>query len=411
MSVVEKSSLESIRIFVFSFCLFALVAFALKPMAGHLLEVTDFPEYYCAAKFAVSGNAAAAYVPADLELAEHNSFPGMGDRFLVFPYPPMALLGLYPLGLLPPRPSLVVWTIFLIGCLSLSVIVVRRMFELTTRQTLWLSALIACSGPAWEAIRMAKVTPLLLVCLTTMLFALRKNRIGLAATAAAVALMKPDLMLPFLAFAGGSGRVRFVAQAAAVVAALNLLALVILGTPAFANFLTLVPEISRHPSWMVPSVQPTLSAQLEIANVLDAVKAVTFGRSIYVVTLAVSFIFGLVSRGNERWLERALLVVLPLTLMTALHCHNYEMLLLAPTLIFTFKTIWDTRMFEGRRAKLSLCVLVSSVILLMPLYNFIHYGLNLRGAQFNLLFWWLLALTLCGALNVDRTIEKPAASA
>jgi len=69
---------------------------------------TYFSPFHAAARLALQGEAAEAYLPERLLAAQQETIPGTDDVF-VFPQPPFFLLLVLPFGLLPYLPGLVAW--------------------------------------------------------------------------------------------------------------------------------------------------------------------------------------------------------------------------------------------------------------------------------------------------------------
>jgi Glycosyltransferase family 87 len=129
---------------------------------------------------------------AVLGLERSAGFP-LGDPVLIVRNPPSALLFAVPLGLLGPRAALLLWSMFLIACLVISV---RMIWDMHGRPKNHLDFLGYSFGPALVCLLVGQVS--LLVLLGLVLF-LRLHRSSpfLAGISLWLCLLKPHLFLPF----------------------------------------------------------------------------------------------------------------------------------------------------------------------------------------------------------------------
>ena len=81
---------------------------------------------------------------------------------------------------------------------------IKRIFELDFRGTLWLIAVMLCSGAAYEAMRIDQVSSFMLCGFCFALWALKEERPVLAALGMSVVLLKPQELLPMLLFMLGA---------------------------------------------------------------------------------------------------------------------------------------------------------------------------------------------------------------
>lgn len=97
---------------------------------------------------------------------------------------------------------------------------------------------------------------------------------------------------------------------------------------------------------------------------------------------------------------------MPIGLFTALHCHNYDLLLLLPTIVvFMFGA--STKNIPSKR---KLVWLLPLVPLIMPIYNKVHYEYLLVGAPINLLFIDLSIVALSSVIWLLRGSADPTAA-
>jgi len=127
-----------------------------------------------------------------LGLEQSAGFPS-GDPTLIVRNPPSALLFAVPLGFLRPRDGLLLWSLFLLACLVVSV---RMIWAMHGRPKNQLALLGYSFGPALVCLMVGQVS--LLVLLGLVLF-LRLHRSSpfLAGISLWLCLLKPHLFLPF----------------------------------------------------------------------------------------------------------------------------------------------------------------------------------------------------------------------
>ena len=162
------------------------------PLAGNLAGSRDFVAYWA------TGHQLAAHAnPYDrdaIQRIEHSA--GLTDKaVLMMRNPPWALPLAYPLGFVGLRIAAVAWSLMLLGCLLVSVLMVRRMHGSPANRLHWLGLAFT---PALICLIMGQTS--LLALLGLVLF-LRFNRSRPLAAGAALWLcaLKPQLFLPFAA--------------------------------------------------------------------------------------------------------------------------------------------------------------------------------------------------------------------
>jgi hypothetical protein len=279
----------------------------------------------------LSGQGAGIYDLALLAAAQHELFPEMGQRVVGLYVPPFSAPLLAPVGLLPAGAAYAVWTSVLVSALVLSVFFLRAAFGLSVVQTLWLFAVLSLSGPAFESVRIGQLAPLLLLALSGAILKLKADRQWQAGVLLSVLLLKPQQLAPIVAYLAGCGRWR--ALSALVVGCLSLgaLSLVLLGPAGYDNYWRLVSGSVEDTASMQPELNPTIRGQL-LRIFPEAKSAVTlFACAVSMFSLAGIFAVGRRLRAASLWLEAGLIAAVPLGLVTSLHCHDYDLLLLVPT--------------------------------------------------------------------------------
>jgi hypothetical protein len=114
--------------------------------------------------------------------------------------------------------------------------------------------------------------------------------------------------------------------------------------------------------------------------------------------LVVIFLQGRRWGRGTHWLAIGLLVAMPLGLLTSLHCHDYDLVLMIPSLVAYLKS--------GSTAMTPRWLLVPTVVLvpafLLPFYADIHYGYLLKGGLINPLFVGLVLYSAVGIQAAAR---------
>ena len=107
-------------------------------------------------------------------------------------------------------------------------------------------------------------------------------------------------------------------------------------------------------------------------------------------------------RNANNWLEMGTLLSMPLGLLTSLHCHDYDLILLTPSIVVLCKY---RQKFETFKWLLVPCALVGASFVL-PIYLEIHYAYLLRGAVFNPYFFGLLIFAISVFVLARTNAEK-----
>jgi hypothetical protein len=209
-----------------------IVPMLVRPADGDIIG-TDFVCYWVAAGFAAAGNAATAYNDAAMSAAEHAAVSMPADAAFGFFYPPSFLLLLLPLAALPFIPALLT---FLAAGLIPYVVTLRRLLP---QRWAWLPILVAPSvvvtaGSGQNGFLSA-------ACLGGYMVLLDKRPL-LAGACLGLLSYKPHLMIgaPFALVAARRWRALFGAACSACL--LALLAFLVLGGPAWADFAAALPR-------------------------------------------------------------------------------------------------------------------------------------------------------------------------
>ncbi|MBS1955938.1 MAG: DUF2029 domain-containing protein [Cyanobacteria bacterium SZAS-4] len=378
----------------YCFSLLLLVVVGVLLSAPHL-ALKDMPEFYAPGRLMFSGTIADVYKPEVYQPLVRQLFPDHEAPILYIP--PYGLPLLLPLGCFPPALADYAWFAFLILCSFGSVVVLKLTLKLQHKYVMRIAGLLCLSGPEWEAIRNGQLAPILLLSLCGGLFFFKRDLaqsasaklIGkfkdndiFAALALTPLLTKPQLAIPVLVYLLGAGQYQVLLFVIAFGVVLNAVALIMFGSNTYAAYFALLQRVQENRVWQVPEVTPTIRGQLlRFFPTADSAVMLVSGVALCVGMICV-FLIARKYRKSSTWWEYLALGAIPTGLLTALHCHNYDLLLLLPSIVvFMFGA--STAAISNKRKLLWLLPLVP---LMMPVYNKVHYEYLLVGGSVNLLF-------------------------
>jgi hypothetical protein len=368
------------------------LGFVIFVSSASFAKISDLPEYYATARQVLDGHGPETYDVAALTKAEHELFPEMQaeNRFVAFLGLPLALPWLVPIGLIPLPAAIVVWKAIQIIALLSALILISMTYGIKRETTAWLFAWVLISGPAFEALRIDQIAPLLLFAFSLAIVLIEKNRPLYAGLALAFLFIKPQELIPILVILLGVkeyATVLFSLMWAAVVGAA---AFLMLGTKAFYNYKALVDLVVATDTFTQSNLSPTVRGQLlrilpEARHSVEVIASVVMvGGLILIYFVAKRF------AQNTHALRLAIAYALPIGLVISLHCHDYDLLLLIPGLI-TLKQ--NFAKLQKLRA-LAYLGCLAAVPFVIPVYASIHYDYLLKGAMINPIFIALLAYSL-----------------
>jgi Glycosyltransferase family 87 len=354
---------------------------------GNFGHVNDLPQYYAAGRMVLLGQGAHVYDTAALFALEKELFPTL-ERGVALFLPPPAVPLLVPVALIPLAVAPALWTIILAAALGLALWNIIRWQKLDRHASLWLIGLVAMSGPAVEALRLGQLSPLMLLALVC--FARLSERRPLAAGAVLnVLIFKPQQLFPLLIFTGaGAGRKQFAAAAAGGLL-LFAIAGIVLGNSGISEYLHLVsnPESLQL---MQPELTPTVRGQfMRVWGTHAAGANLAAVAALFLSTVAVA-VLGWRHRQRQGWMPICLAAAVPLGLVTSLHCHDYDLLLMIPGLVALVRS----QLWNNVHTGVKLAIMLGLAAFLLPFYNDIHYGYLLKGGVVNLHFLLLLAFSI-----------------
>lgn len=364
--------------------------------------ISDLPEYYAPAKLILEGHGADGYTLKGLEEAQHRLYPSMGQRIVPLFVPPQGLALLTPIAFAPPEVMRYAWKFLLAGCLAAAIFVMKKTFNLGYKQTCYLLAAIGLSDAAYNSLRIDQLAPMLLLSYIGAIYCLEKKQDIGAGLFLAFFVLKPQQLLPFLAYLAGAKRFKALIVCAIVFAVLSAIAFFQMGTTGISNYMALVSAPSSVP-YMQPELNPTVRGQLLRLFPEAAPTIFTVTSALYLATIALGVFVGWKYRHHENALRLGALGFIPLALVASMHCHTYDLLLLVPTIIMIFN---DSLLPFGQVWKLA--VMLGTIVFVLPVSIEIQHNYLLKGGQFNP--WFFLLLSLSTALFVYVWKKAPAAN-
>jgi hypothetical protein len=391
---VSRTSRRNLTFAILSLCVALLIPLsAITGSQSVFGTVSDFPEYYAAMKMVAQGRGDLIYRLPELFREQHQFFPQMQGRGIGFYIPPFAAPLLYPLSLLPPFPSYCLFMSAALSALLGGAVALGKHFKLSPTGVIFMLAVIFAGGPAFESLKIAQLSPFLFAALSFFIyFAGRRNEIA-SGLSLAVLLFKPQELLPVAVYLAFGGRGKAVLTLVGAFLVLAVISLLLFGQGGYLNYLDLLRDSAANTQYMQPELSATLRGQLLRLACLGNGTANALSAIVLACVLAVIAFVAYKHGGKDDFETGFLRLALPLGLASALHCHDYDLLLLVPWIVSLLTSRDKSRLGNLTRLALVLMLLAFSI----PLYVPIHYKWLMRDGQAaNPLF---LLLALSGALS------------
>ncbi|MBX9688384.1 MAG: glycosyltransferase 87 family protein, partial [Candidatus Obscuribacterales bacterium] len=349
-----------------------------------------------------SGQGADIYKLNSVFRIEHEYFPSMQERGVGFYIPPFATPLLAALGLLPPGIS---YLFFLsASCLSVlfSVHLLGRTFSLKLQGKAWLFAGLCLSGPLFESLKIAQLAPFLLFSISLFLLLSKQKKDYQSGAALSLLLLKPQELLPLALYLLAKRKLKVLASLILLTLVLAAISLSFLGPEGYNNYLELLKDSAANTRFMQPELSATFRGQF--LRLCEPANQMANLASAALLLLSLLLIFGqAVFNKESKEPETLLSFALPLGLLSALHCHDYDLLLLAPWGLSLYLQK-DTNALT-KAAKIAISILFA--LLSLPLYVPIHYQwLLTQKAALNPIFIAFLAACVLSILQV-RASKTP----
>lgn len=365
-------------------------------LAGYLLigslkffgALNDFPQYHATARLIAAGKAAEVYDTATLLGMERMLHPDLQRPIALFVPPPAALLFL-PIALLPAGAAFTAWMLMLVAAFGGALYAIIRTNALPLVGAAWLIAATVMFGPTFEALRIAQPATIMLLALTLASCFAAGGKKFFAGICLGVLLLKPQELLPIAIFLLGARQWRVIAGLAGVAAVLTAISIPVFGLSGYQNYLQLLADPTSA-DLMQSAINPTVRGQLALVFEIDS--PVTK----YGALAALLVAYGACLWAGIRWasssshsdnpFSKVLTVIVPVSLVTAWHCHDYDLVLLIPGLVAAF--------LQGQReqkATAPLLIILGSLPFMLPIYIPLHYFYLLKGGVVNPYFILLFA--------------------
>jgi len=362
LAYMSRLSLSSRTLVNFAFTLLLLAVVAIPVSLTVPIKNSDFPVYYQNAQLIRAGKGPEIWRH---DLVSISSGPGLNE-------PPLVMWALAPVAWLPFPAAKFVFDCTMAVLIAISALVLARTARLSQRGTLLLLGLMAASGPIFEILKVSKPSPLLFCGVAFCLACLQKGEETKAGAWIALCMVKPQEVLPFLAFMAGGMRKRFLLGLAAAGLVLVALAFLVFGVEGFTNYLNRLAYIEGHPYFVMTDNQSILTGQLLRLGVPPAT-AMRLGNTVYGLGLLGLFIFGLMTRTSAQWWIKGTVVAFVSMACFFPYMFAYDLVIVIPGICFLIQ------MLAKQRGKLLLGgALLSVGTYLNPIYIFIHYYLPFR---------------------------------
>lgn len=378
-------------------------AAALLGSQGSFGKLSDFPEYYSVARMIREGHGSQIYVLDKLFEAQHQDFPQLETRGIGYYIPPFATPMIAPLGLLPPMQSYIVFILSSCASLLASVIILGKHFKLKASSCVWLATLMSASAPAFESLKIAQLAPFLLLALSMALSFLKRHNDIAAGASLAIILLKPQELFPMLVYGLFSRRFKLIASTVICGSVLLLLSFAMIGMEGYQNYFLLLKDSAANTQFMQPELGATVRGQLLRIPFLEQSSINLMSTIILIITLA-KIAFESWRKRNTNFEEGLLQLALPLGLVTALHCHDYDLLLLLPYLLSMFCNSDKSKAAEMARGFL----IILSLFLSTPVFVLIHYDMLMRQKIVpNPIFIFLALSAVLSAMSYSSRKKAP----
>lgn len=399
--MAKTEQMNRVAAFGVFFVAVALLLYMVLGSLGSFGQVNDFPEYSTAAHLTLKGEARKIYRLPEFFAEQSAQYPILGKRNVALFLPPFDLPLLIPMAVIPPAVAPFAWTGTLAVFLIASLWLLKRYYKLSTESFLLFAGMVLLSGPAFDSLRIGQLAPILLMSLVGTAMLLKGGRPVAAGAVFSLMLLKPQQMWPLLLFFIGARAYRTLGTVVGIASLLTIVSFVLLGTSGFMDYIATVRD-PNNMDWMASSLTYTIRGQLlrllSPSPVPGAVAtACLLASSAYAVFL------GNRVRDKKNWFEIGLVGALPIGLLTSLHCHAYDLLLLVPSFLSLF-----TLPNFAHCKKLKALAMLTAIAFIAPFYSEIHYKYLLNGGVINPYVLLLAAFSLGCAVTAlaNRDVDN-----
>ncbi len=367
----------------------AYIVFLSSGMFGML---NDFPQYDAAARLIAQGRAPEVYDTASLLVVERMLYPDLQRPLVIFVPPPAALFYL-PIALFPPSLAFFGWMGMLVSALAASIYLMKRQFAVPLVGLGWLVAAVVSFGPTFEALRVAQPATLMLLALLLSCGFFRRGDPLVAGVFLALLWLNPLMLAPLVVFFLACRQWKLIAGLAAATAVMTALSLVTFGISGYQNYLHLLFDPGGA-DFTQSVINPTVRGQLGLIFGIDE-PVTRYGALAAMLFSFVACLFaGHKARVMRHPYDAALLVALPVGLVTAWQCHDCDVVLAIPGLLSLFLAAE-----RRRQAFLTLPIIAGSLVYMIPFFVPLHYFYLLQGGVVNPYFLLLFVFAMGGLFS------------
>ncbi len=321
---------------IFAFVLLTVPCMLWKMQPNYFIISTDLPAYYAAAKLMTSGRAAQVYDPKAVRQEALIYFPDIPAKkeFLFVAEPPLVMPAFAIFSFLTPLEAKILSEAVGITATLLALFLLADLLQFSLKDTTTLILLTAFVVPYWSVIRIHKPTPILLLGLCLTLYFLKKNKNKAASLSSILCFIKPQVFLPFLAFAAGARQFKYIFATAGVGLALALCSLAMFGVDGWSAYIKLLLKMSSEPLIVGVTDMPTLKGLL-YRLAIDPGIANSISSLGFAATLCFLLWFGNKFVAHRQWWLPAVAASSIIGLITGIHAHLYDFVMIIPaTAIF-----------------------------------------------------------------------------
>ncbi len=320
---------------------------------------------------------------------ETQYFPLMHDRALGFFLPPPALLILTPLAFINLNYLPVLYEIILTLALFTALFIIVRSLNINYRNQAYIFSYLCLCGFAYEPIRIGQLSTILLLGLVCLLLTLKNNQHIKSGLLLNLFWLKPQLIIPLSFFLLGGRRYQTIIWAGIIACLIMLILwLVYPSFDVYVQYKNLINYCIENSQYMQPELNATFRGQM--LRILPHSKTLIMQVSsiIWLICLLAFFIIGHMLRNKEEFVELGVMLIIPAGILTSLHCYNYDLIFLLPSLLLYFVKWSELDLL----AKIIYCLFSTSFLIIFHVYFYYQY--LLKGGIINPYFILLLVFVL-----------------
>ncbi|HEY9720227.1 MAG TPA: glycosyltransferase family 87 protein [Trichormus sp.] len=367
----------------------AVAIFLMCMNLGVFAQVSDLPEFYAAARMVLAGQGKDVYVLAAQQMAQNACFPALGGRITAFFVNPISFPLLVPLGWVPVSIVIYVWKALQFIAAGVAFWLIKKSFELDLRGLMWLIAVTMCSGAAFESVRLDQLGMFLLLGISLATWGLKQDRPIIAALGLSILFLKPQELLPLLAFLLGARRYKVLLYLVVLGFIFGGIAMLEIGVDGLVNYKQLMMSTADSSQFLQTHLSPSLRGQLFRLFPLSKTLLTIITGVIYFAALGLFAWCGNLFSKSHKWIEAGLICAMPLGMVLSPYFFDYDLLILMPSLVVLTQKSLQDRLPPWA----ILSCMFGGFIFMLPFSFQIHYDYLMKGGLWNPSF---IALLLFG---------------